>query len=84
MLFRSVADKLRRQTSLKQFAGLTGEAGRLTITLGVSTLSESLTTTYELVDFADKALYYGKALGRNRVCGDLPVQDPTPSPDESA
>lgn len=75
----AVADKLRKIVAQQHYAGLEGDDGRLTITLGVSALSESTATSFDLVEYADKALYYGKALGRNRVCADLPAGQESPA-----
>lgn len=43
--------------------------GEFTITAGVSTFPDKVESVIDLIDYADKALYTGKALGRNMVCG---------------
>ncbi len=45
------------------------EAGGVTISLGVASLTESLQEKDQLIDAADKALYRAKENGRNRVEG---------------
>ncbi len=42
--------------------------GKFTITAGVATYPEKAESIIDLIDYADKALYAGKALGRNIVC----------------
>jgi diguanylate cyclase (GGDEF)-like protein len=43
--------------------------GLFTITAGVATYPGKAENTLDLINYADKALYTGKALGRNVVCG---------------
>ena len=63
-----VADKLRESVSE---IGLGAKEGGdlLTITAGVSSFPLDSTESLELIEIADKALYLGKAGGRNRVSG---------------
>ncbi len=41
---------------------------KVTISIGVASRNDKLTTTAEVIKFADKALYRAKKQGRNRVC----------------
>lgn len=62
-----VAEKLRQAVEeLKMGADSTH--GPLTMTLGISGFPLDATDALELLEIADKALYYGKARGRNQVC----------------
>ena len=57
-----VAEQLRR--AIEQAVW---EDRPITASVGVATLSEEISTSEELVDFADRALYRSKQAGRNRV-----------------
>jgi diguanylate cyclase (GGDEF)-like protein/PAS domain S-box-containing protein len=59
---RVVAEQLRRAIE-----GATWEDRAITASIGYATMSEEITTSEELVDFADRALYKSKQEGRNRV-----------------
>ncbi|MCK7467778.1 MAG: S-adenosylmethionine:tRNA ribosyltransferase-isomerase [Desulfosudis oleivorans] len=48
-------------------------ATSLTITAGIASLPEDAEEPLMLLDLADKALYYGKAQGRNRICTKVPA-----------
>jgi len=62
-----VAEKLRQAIEeLKLGSGSTH--GPLTTTIGISGFPLDATDALELLEIADKALYYGKARGRNQVC----------------
>lgn len=61
-----VAEKLRASVE-KLRLGADATHGPLTMTLGVSSFPLDSTDAIELLEMADKALYYGKAKGRNRV-----------------
>lgn len=64
----SVAEKLRRAIEAASFPEEhTQPGGRITISVGVSTLLEDTFMAQELLDYADKALYEAKKLGRNQV-----------------
>jgi diguanylate cyclase (GGDEF)-like protein len=45
-----------------------GEAARITVSFGLSSLEFGATTLTELIKQADQALYLAKGSGRNRVC----------------
>ncbi len=57
-----VAEQVRRA-----IAGAVWEDRPITASVGVATLSEEISTSEELVDFADRALYRSKQAGRNCV-----------------
>ena len=69
-----VAEKLRAMVETVNFnedAPRLQPAG-LTITAGIASLPADAEEPLTLLDLADKALYYGKAQGRNRVCTEIP------------
>lgn len=43
------------------------ESGKVTISVGVSTFPDNAETPQDLIEFADKGLYYAKEHGRNQV-----------------
>jgi len=63
-----VAERIRRTVEEFSFSGGRGLGLRLTLSAGVSTFPQHGRTREELLDKADKAMYLGKARGRNRVC----------------
>jgi diguanylate cyclase (GGDEF)-like protein len=68
------AEKIRTAVEKHDFHGNNAgmEPGKITITIGVSSMPGDATDALELLDRADRALYYGKAQGRNQVCTELP------------
>ncbi len=65
-----VADKLRQTIEFSHFPEEHNQPNnRITISLGLATLLEDTYSADELLDFADKALYEAKKLGRNQVAG---------------
>ncbi len=46
--------------------------GKITITIGISGFPADAKDAVSLLDLADKALYFGKAQGRNQVCMEVP------------
>ncbi|MBN2013390.1 sensor domain-containing diguanylate cyclase [candidate division KSB1 bacterium] len=65
-----VAEKLRKAIQDAVFPEELNQPNRkLTISIGMATLLEDTYTSTELLDFADKALYKAKQMGRNRVIG---------------
>ena len=65
-----VAEKLRRTIETNNFPEEHKQPNKkITISLGISTLLEDTYAAQELLDFADKALYKAKKLGRNQVVG---------------
>lgn len=71
---RKVAEKLRSVVESNDFHLEKPDLGpgNITMTIGISSLPKDSEDALELLDLADKALYYGKAQGRNRVCAELP------------
>jgi len=64
-----VAERLRAEVEARDFPNeevLPG--GNLTVSCGVATYPEDATDRGGLVEYADRALYAAKNLGRNRVC----------------
>lgn len=69
-----VGEKLREQVAEVNFnedAPNLPRAG-FTITVGVACMPDDTTDGLQLLDLADKALYFGKAKGRNQVCTQVP------------
>jgi len=65
-----VAEKLRQTVETSHFPGEHHQPNkRITISLGIATLLEDTYSAKELLEFADKALYEAKKLGRNQVAG---------------
>lgn len=55
---------------------------RVTVSLGVATLTEGMRTLDQLIDAADGAMYRAKRAGKNRMCvaGDEPVREEEDAP----
>ncbi|MFQ5514314.1 MAG: diguanylate cyclase [Myxococcota bacterium] len=64
----SVAERIRRSTEEARFGAEHGLSLALTVCVGVATFPQHGATRETLLDQADKAMYLGKSLGRNRVC----------------
>jgi diguanylate cyclase (GGDEF)-like protein len=73
----TVAEKLRAEVELIDFNKDTLDLAKagLTITIGVAGMPEDAQDAMTLIDMADKAMYFGKAKGRNRVCTEVPAGD---------
>ncbi len=69
-----VGEKLREEVETHNFASEAAhaEGAHLTVTLGVSSYPVDSADPLMLLDLADKALYFGKARGRNQVCASIP------------
>ncbi len=69
-----VAERIRRTTETHIFGTERGLELRVTVSVGVGTFPQHGRDREHLIDSADKAMYLGKSLGRNRVCSsdDLP------------
>ena len=64
----NVAERIRRSTERMRFGAEHGLGLSITASIGVSTFPQHGGTRESLLDQADKAMYLGKSLGRNRVC----------------
>ena len=53
--------------SEKEFQLNSTDKGKVTISVGVATFPDNAETTQELIEHADKGLYYAKEHGRNQV-----------------
>jgi len=64
----TAAEKVRTQVAQARFAGGPKQPlGKVTVSIGLSTVPTDATSADELVARADAALYRAKALGKNRV-----------------
>lgn len=63
----NIAENLCKIISSKEFELSPDLSVNITISLGVSTFPDNGKTSTELIDYADKCLYYAKENGRNRV-----------------
>jgi diguanylate cyclase (GGDEF)-like protein len=70
-----VAEKLRKAVEKHDFHHRIPALGpvKVTVTVGVSSFPQDTQDSFELLDLADKAMYFGKAQGRNRVCAEIPA-----------
>ncbi|MHA1570034.1 MAG: sensor domain-containing diguanylate cyclase [Alphaproteobacteria bacterium] len=70
-----LAESLREEVVKTRFTLSSGEpASELSITIGVASYPADGRTHIEVLDRADKALYYGKSRGRNTVSTKVPIQ----------
>lgn len=78
-----IAEQLRSTVSSQQMCHQASPFGVVTISVGCATITPSLGVgPSQLVDWADRALYEAKRLGRNRVCASHSLElemDPSPS-----
>jgi diguanylate cyclase (GGDEF)-like protein len=80
----AIAERVRRAIAATPFGNPTGDGEiRATVSLGVATHPE-FETADELVHQADLALYRAKALGRNRVSGQVEVAASEPDTADGA
>lgn len=63
----SCAENLRRSAEALAITHHGKSIGKMTISLGVAMMPEAASTTHELIEAADAALYAAKRAGRNRV-----------------
>lgn len=61
------ANRLCKAIAERRFQLNATETGNVTISLGVATFPENAQTAQELIEYADKCLYYAKEHGRNQV-----------------
>jgi diguanylate cyclase (GGDEF)-like protein len=64
----AIADRIRHRVSTMHFPhGKTQPLGRVTVSIGVSTFSEMVNTSENIIAAADRALYQAKHLGKDRI-----------------
>ena len=61
------ANRMNKAVAEKDFHLNATETGKVTISVGVATFPENAETAQELIEHADKGLYYAKEHGRNQV-----------------
>jgi len=65
---RTIAERIRQRVRTWDFPhGESQPLGRVTVSIGVSTFSESVDTADKITTAADRALYQAKRLGKDRV-----------------
>ena len=65
---RTIAERIRQRVSSWDFPhGESQPLGRVTVSIGVSTFSDSVDTAEKIMAAADSALYQAKRLGKDRV-----------------
>lgn len=64
---RTVAERVRERIAARGYSSPSGQAFRVTGSLGVASLSRDIATGEALLQATDEALYQAKAAGRNRV-----------------
>jgi diguanylate cyclase (GGDEF)-like protein len=65
---RTIAERIRQRVRTWDFPhGDSQPLGRVTVSIGVSTFSESVDTAEKIMAAADRALYRAKRLGKDRV-----------------
>ncbi|UCD85283.1 MAG: sensor domain-containing diguanylate cyclase [Deltaproteobacteria bacterium] len=68
-----VADKLRDGVYKNNFIGEENiPSGKITISLGLATYPQDSSDAFQLINFADRALYRSKSKGGNLVCSYVP------------
>lgn len=66
---REIAERIRIRVENTRFPGIDKlHKKRVTISIGVSSLQNNQLDKNALIDHADRALYYAKHSGRNKVC----------------
>ncbi|MBW2280229.1 MAG: diguanylate cyclase [Deltaproteobacteria bacterium] len=63
-----VAERIRETVAETAFSGGRGLKLQLTLSIGVASFPTHGSAREDLLDRADKAMYLGKAMGRNHVC----------------
>jgi diguanylate cyclase (GGDEF)-like protein len=65
---RTIADRIRQRVNSTHYPhGKSQPLGRVTISIGVSTFSQMVNTSENIIAAADRALYQAKRLGKDRV-----------------
>lgn len=62
-----VAERIRRHVEAHHFTGADGQTIRLTCSIGYACCPDDAATKDVLLEMADKAMYVGKASGKNRI-----------------
>lgn len=62
-----VAERIRRQVETHQFLGAEGQTISLTCSIGYACCPDDTASKDELLEMADKAMYVGKAAGKNCI-----------------
>ncbi len=66
---RLLSERLRKRIASHKFENAQKQPGRkLTVSIGLASYPENASTTFDLMEQADKALYAAKGSGRNTVC----------------
>ena len=61
------ANRINKAVAEKEFYLNNSTTGSVTISVGVATFPDDAQTAQELIEHADKGLYYAKEHGRNQV-----------------
>ncbi|MDO8461404.1 MAG: diguanylate cyclase, partial [Deltaproteobacteria bacterium] len=75
----TLANRIRKRVEEEVFLPPSGKVGiHVTVSIGVASLAETVTTSDELITMADKGLYEAKKRGRATVCThkDIPPESP--------
>ena len=75
-----VAERIRETVEATPFGADRGLRLHLTVSVGVSTFPQHGSGRERLLDQADKAMYLGKAQGRNLVCSAEELSQTSPAP----
>ena len=62
------ANRICQAVREREFQLNSTETGNVTISVGVATYPDNAQSPQELIEYADKGLYYAKEHGRNQVC----------------
>jgi diguanylate cyclase (GGDEF)-like protein len=71
-----VGERIRRAVEGAIFSADRGLELQLTLSIGVASYPGNGDTSEQLLDLSDKAMYLGKALGRNMVCSAMELSNP--------
>jgi diguanylate cyclase (GGDEF)-like protein len=71
-----VGERVRRAVEGATFSADRGLEIKLTLSIGVASYPGNGDTSEQLLDLSDKAMYLGKALGRNMVCSAMELSIP--------
>ena len=63
----NLAERICKAVAEKPFHITPVETAQVTISLGLATFPENAQTPQDLIEYADKGLYYAKEHGRNQV-----------------